>query len=177
MNIVRNDADTFKDVLNDLNRKKQEAEDKYVYGRELYRLFELTETSIATMLKSKKKDYVDSFAKNILDDEFHSIISKNKIFGNGLMRALLAHAVDEHWANFFNVYDFLELDETYVYEVFERLMKNASVLKTSADHSMMNSFLSYMMSKDFHKISELNDEEVVLTKIIVNSIAVSEETV
>ena len=177
MNTVRNDADTFKDVLNDLNRKKQEAEDKCVYGRELYRLFELTETSIATMLKSKKKDYVDGFAKNILDDEFHSIISKNKTFGNGLMRALLAHGVDEHWGKFFNIYDFSELDETYVNEVFERLMKNASALKTPDDHTMMNNFSSYMVSKDCNKISELNDEDIALKKIILNTFVMSNESV
>lgn len=177
MNTVRNDADVFKNVLDDLNKKKQAADEKLLYGRELYRLVGLTSTAVATMLKHKKKDYVNGFAKNILDDEFYIIISENKNFGNGLMRALLAHGVDEYWGKFFNIYDFAELDGEYVNEVFEHLMKNTSVLKTSADHSMMNNFLSYMVSKDFHKIAELNDEEVALKKFIVNSLVVSEENV
>lgn len=177
MNAVCNDADVFKNVLDDLSKKKQAADEKLLYGRELYRLVGLTSTTVATMLKHKKKDYVNGFVKNILDDEFYIIISENKTFGNGLMRALLDRGIDEYWSKFFNIYDFAELDEEYVNEVFEHLMKNASVLKTSADHSMMNKFLSYMMNQEFHKIAELNDEEVALKKIIVNSLAVSEENV
>lgn len=175
MSAVRNDADVFKNVLDDLSKKKQAADEKLLYGRELYRLIGLTSTSVATILKHKKKDYVNKFVENILDDEFCIIISENKTFGNGLMRALLTHGINEYWGKFFNIYDFAELDEEYVNEIFEYSLKNTSVLKTSADHSMMNNFLNYIMNKDFHKITELNDEEISLKKFTVNSLAVSEE--